>query len=58
MVKKFKKFLNNGLPMSAIQSWNFFFSDWVKSQVAKRNKEMLQEKGLIIEMDCEMAAAF
>ena len=34
------------------------FSDWVKEQVAKRNEDMLNQKGLIIEMDPEMAAAF
>jgi len=34
------------------------FSEWVKDQVAKRNKEVLKQKGLLIDMDPEMAAAF
>ena len=34
------------------------FADWVKEQVTKRNEDMLKQKGLIIEMDPEMAAAF
>ena len=34
------------------------FADWVKEQVAQRNDKLLQEKGLIIEMDPEIAAAF
>ena len=34
------------------------FADWVKEQIEQRNKELVQQKGLIIEMDPEMAAAF
>ena len=34
------------------------FSDWVKQQVEKRNREMVVERGLTIEMDPEVAAAF
>ena len=34
------------------------FSDWVKAQIEKRNREMVIERGLTIEMDAEVAAAF
>ena len=34
------------------------FSNWVKQQVEKRNREMVVERGLTIEMDTEVAAAF
>ena len=34
------------------------FSDWVKMQIERRNEEMLVERGLTIDMDPEVAAAF
>ena len=34
------------------------FSNWVKQQVEVRNQEMVVERGLTIEMDPEVAAAF
>ena len=34
------------------------FSDWVKQQVEKRNEELIVDRGLTIEMDPEVAAAF
>ena len=34
------------------------FSKWVKEQVNKRNEDLLVEKGLIIEMDPEIAKVF
>ena len=34
------------------------FTKWVKEQVQKRNDELLEDKGLIIEMDPEIAQAF
>ena len=34
------------------------FAEWVKNQVEKRNKELVKQKGLLIDMDPDMAAAF
>ena len=34
------------------------FNDWVKMQVEKRNEQLVVERGLTIEMDEEVAAAF
>ena len=34
------------------------FNDWVKMQVEKRNEQLVVERGLTIEMDPEVAAAF
>ena len=34
------------------------FSNWVKEQVEKRNEELLVEKGLMIEMDADIAKVF
>ena len=34
------------------------FSDWVSRQVEKRNNELLVNRGLNIEMDADIAAAF
>ena len=34
------------------------FADWVKEQVETRNQQLVVERGLTIEMDPEVAAAF
>ena len=34
------------------------FTDWVKKQVNKRNRELIVQKGLAIDMDPEIAEIF